>query len=227
MQQIQRVENLRERARRAIRGGIISGQIVAGEIYSAQSLADQLGVSATPVREALIDLSNDGLVEAVRNRGFLVIPLSEEDLDELIELRLMLEVPSLDIIAPKITDSVRSELEGTIDAVAVAADAVDLAEFLAADRAFHLGLLGLTGNRHLVDLVGRLRDQTRLVGLGSLRNPQILVDAVGEHRAILDTLRAGKIEEAKQQLTAHIRHSRGIWAGKPEGKAGVARAEKR
>src|SRR6266699_5127733 len=91
--------SLREQVRRIIRGRIIAGDIVPGAIYSIPQFAALLGVSATPVREAVLDLGNQDLVEGVRNRGFRVPDLTERDIDEVVQLRLMLEVPAVIAIA--------------------------------------------------------------------------------------------------------------------------------
>lgn len=73
--------NLREQAKEVIRAGIIGGELVPGQVYSATTLSGRLGVSQTPVREAMLDLANDGLVEPVRNRGFRVMTVADADLD--------------------------------------------------------------------------------------------------------------------------------------------------
>jgi DNA-binding FadR family transcriptional regulator len=75
--------SLREQAREALRARIVLGQIEPGEVRSVISLAEELGVSVTPVREAVMDLAHHGMVEVIRNRGFRVPQLSEHDLDEI------------------------------------------------------------------------------------------------------------------------------------------------
>src|SRR5262245_43722716 len=97
--------SLKDQARQAIRPSIITGELEAGRLYTVGSFAAELGVSATPVREALGDLAAAGLVEVIRNRGFRIPILSEDDLDQIFELRLMLEVPAV--------ASVTGRLEGT------------------------------------------------------------------------------------------------------------------
>ncbi len=89
-----RPSTLSSMAKESIRVRIVTGEIAAGEIYSAPALAAVLGVSATPVREAMLELTADGLVEVVPNRGFRVVEPSQHDLDEIFEIRLMLEVPA-------------------------------------------------------------------------------------------------------------------------------------
>jgi len=76
-----RTGSLREQVSRALEAALVAGELQPGEIYSAPGLAERFGVSATPVREALLDLVRDGFVEVVRNRGFRVVEMSETDLD--------------------------------------------------------------------------------------------------------------------------------------------------
>src|SRR5690242_8384121 len=87
--------SLREQAREAVRTRIVLGQIAPGEVHSVVSVAGELGVSITPVREAIMDLANAGMVEIIRNRGFRVPVLTEHDLGEIYTLRTLLEVPAM------------------------------------------------------------------------------------------------------------------------------------
>ena len=91
--------SLREQARQVIRGLVITGQMQPDQLYSVPRLAAELGVSATPVREALLDLEREGLLEAERNRGFRVVSLSLDELNDIFAVRLLLEVPSIGDIA--------------------------------------------------------------------------------------------------------------------------------
>jgi DNA-binding GntR family transcriptional regulator len=100
--------------------------------------------------------------------------------------------------------------------IELAATAGDLAGFLLYDRTFHLGLLELTGNRRLVRLVSDLRDQTWLVGLMPLVRGGQLVTSAAEHRLILEAIRRRDGDEAERLMLAHLRHTRGIWAGRTE-----------
>src|SRR5262245_22313406 len=94
-----RASSLREQAAESIRAGIISGKIAADVIYSVPALASELGVSATPVREAMLDLVGEGLVVAVRNRGYRVIRPTAKDLEDILSIRLLLEVPTMGQVA--------------------------------------------------------------------------------------------------------------------------------
>jgi len=207
---------LREQARQALRGLITSGAIKPGELHSIGSVADQLGVSITPVREALLDLEGDGLVEMVRNRGFRVATLTDEDLDELVELRLLLEVPAVVRVARTDPRPDLSALRGIADEMVELAARRDIVEFLRLDREFHLGLLALAGNKRLVATVSLLRDQTRLYGIEQVAGTDEFLHTADEHPELVALIAAGDAEGAGALMRRHLLHVRGLWAGRME-----------
>lgn len=208
--------SLRQQAGEVIRASIIGGELEPGEIYSATVLAERLGVSPTPVREAMLDLASTGLVEPVRNRGFRVIAPDERDLDEISELRMMLEAPAMRRVVELASDDQLAALGAVVDEIESTAARRDVAEFLLADRQFHLGLLETTGNGRLVRLVAQLRDQTRLMGLKPLARSGQLMASAREHRRILDAVRERHADRAEALMRTHLEHTRGIWAGRAE-----------
>jgi DNA-binding GntR family transcriptional regulator len=168
------------------------------------------------VREALLDLANAGLVAPVRNRGFRIVTPSDSDLDEIMEVRLLVEVPSIRKVVERASDAELARLEQVVADIEAAEAARDMTAFLLSDQVFHLGLLELTGNQRLVKLVAELRDQTRLVGLLPLMQEGHLAATAAEHRAILAVVQQRDADEAERLMFAHIRHTRGIWAGRTE-----------
>jgi DNA-binding GntR family transcriptional regulator len=205
--------SLREEITRTLRAAVISGELRPGVVYSAPNLAGQFGVSATPVREAMLDLANEGLVEIVRNKGFRVTELSEKDLDELSELRALIEVPTVRRIASAgVPESALDELRGLAAEIEAAAARGDLIAHVTADMEFHLTLLSLAGNRHLVETVRSLRARSRIYGLRSLADRGALVPSAHEHAELLDLLAAGSVDAAEELMRAHTGHVRGIWA---------------
>jgi DNA-binding GntR family transcriptional regulator len=211
-----RPENLRQQARAAIQAQISTGGIEPGQIYPVAYFASQLGVSATPVREALFDLVHEGLVELVKNRGFRVVELSDQDLDEIFELRLLLELPAIRQVAGRLTTDDVAECALYVQATKKSAAAGDLVGFLAADREFHLRMLTPLENRRLVEQIARLRDQARLPGLQSLAEAGTLIAAADEHERILAAVEKGNADLAEERLRSHLQHTRGIWAGRAE-----------
>jgi DNA-binding GntR family transcriptional regulator len=211
-----RANSLREQVSRALEAALVAGELKPGEIYSAPSLAEEFGVSATPVREAMLDLVKDGFVEVVRNKGFRVLEVSEADLDQIFEIRLMLEVPSTVRAASTLTSENFEHLVGIATEITSSAASGDIIRYLDADRRFHVELIATVGNPRLTDLVDRLRRQTRLSGLVNLARAGTLVASANEHHQLLATLRAGDTDATSRLMNAHIRHTRGLWAGRDE-----------
>lgn len=206
--------NLRQQAADVIRASIVGGDLEPGEIYSAPALAERLGVSATPVREAMLDLAKDGLVEPVRNRGFRIVVVDDEALDEISELRRLLEVPAMGMVIARGGDEELMQLFERVSAIERAAEERDVARFLLADRDFHLSLLALAGNQRLVRLVAQLRTQTRLIGIRGLAESGQLMASALEHRPILEAVCRRDVAEAERLMRLHLDHTRESWAGR-------------
>jgi DNA-binding GntR family transcriptional regulator len=206
--------SLRERIARSLRAALVSGSMAPGVTYSVPTLAERFGVSATPVREAMLDLAKEGLVAAVPNKGFRVVEVSDSELDELTELRALVEVPTVCRLAGRLAPDDLDRLRELARRIQEHAEAGELIAYVDADRRFHLELLALAGNRQLVELVDRLRARTRLYGLGRLAAEGQLTRSAGEHVELLDALAGdGSGAEVEWLMTRHIRHVRGIWAG--------------
>jgi DNA-binding GntR family transcriptional regulator len=181
--------------------------------YSAIALAEKLHVSATPVREAMMDLASAGLIEAFRNRGYQVRTVSEDDLDEIVRLRTWLEVPAIDDIADRDSDIELEALVPLAETIVRHAERNDVTQFLLADRIFHRQLLTLAGSPRLVKLVMDLRGQTQLRALADLGAAGRLDHSVREHLDIVAALRDRDGDRAKTLMKRHLQHARGIWAG--------------
>ncbi|MFJ3219318.1 GntR family transcriptional regulator [Kitasatospora sp. NPDC086801] len=209
-------ERLRDQVAHALRAALISGELRPGVVYSAPALAADFGVSATPVREAMLDLAREGLVEAVRNKGFRVTELTERDLDDYTEIRALIEVPTVGRVTRTATKEQLERLRPQAEAIVAAARKHDLIGYLEADRQFHLDLLGLAGNARLVDVVSDLRKRSRLYGLNRLDERGELTSSAEEHLELLDLMLAGDAEAAEACMTRHLSHVRSLWAGQDE-----------
>ncbi|MFI6582545.1 GntR family transcriptional regulator [Embleya sp. NPDC050493] len=203
---------LRDRVARELRAALIAGEMRPGVVYSAPALAAQFGVSPTPVREAMLDLANEGLVEAVRNKGFRVTELSDRELDEFTEVRALIEVPVVARLAGVVTDAQLATLRPVAEEIVAAAEVGDLIRYVEADRRFHLSLLALAGNEHLVRVVGDLRKRSRLYGLSRLAQNGRLAASAAEHLELLDALATGDPTRAEDVMARHIGHVRNLWA---------------
>lgn len=211
--------SLRERVAESLRAALVSGRMAPGTTYSIPALAEQFGVSATPVREAMLDLVNEGIVAPVPNKGFRVVELTDAELDQITELRRLLEVPTVGGLAGAINAAAIKRLRRLADAVSDAARRGDVVAYVEADRELHLALLGEAGNPRLVEMVGRLRDQSRLYGLEQLAADGVLVDSADEHVRLIEALESGDRRAAERVMAHHLDHVRGIWASRREERA--------
>ncbi|MET9801588.1 GntR family transcriptional regulator [Streptomyces sp. NPDC006368] len=210
-------ERLSDRVAHALRAALISGELRPGEVHSAPGLATRFGVSATPVREAMLELAREGLVEPVRNKGFRITEVSERDLDQYTQLRALIEVPTVGAVTgSSVTDAAtRRQLEAlrpVAEEIVTSARDHDLIGYLDADRRFHLSLLSLSGNDRLVETVGDLRKRSRLYGLTALDERGLLVASAREHHELLDLMVAGDAAGAEACMARHLGHVRSLWA---------------
>ncbi|QMU77290.1 GntR family transcriptional regulator [Streptacidiphilus sp. PB12-B1b] len=204
--------SLREQVTHALRAALVAGELRPGIVYSAPLLAAEFGISATPVREAMLDLTKEGLVEVVRNRGFRVIGLTDQDLDDFTEIRAMIEVPATVRAARTASAAQLEPLRRIAREIVTAARSGDLIAYVEADRRFHLTLLAFAGNHHLVETVGDLRSRSRLYGLNHLVEAGTLVASAEEHEQLLDLMIAKDLVGVERAIVRHLDHVRSLWA---------------
>jgi DNA-binding GntR family transcriptional regulator len=205
--------NMRDEIIDTLRGAVISGELRPGVVYSAPTLGEQFGVSATPVREAMLDLVKEGLIETVRNKGFRVTEPTERELDNFTELRTLLEVPTVRRIAENGADpETLARLRELATGIEDAAVRHDFIAHVTIDMEFHTTLLALAGNEHLVEIVRSLRARSRIYGLKVLAERGQLIASSHEHAELLDFIEARDPEAAEDLMRRHIGHVRGIWA---------------
>ncbi|MFE9664806.1 FCD domain-containing protein [Streptomyces sp. NPDC005955] len=190
----------------ALRVALVEGELVPGEVYSAPALGERLGVSATPVREAMQQLAAEGTVEVVPNRGFRVVERSARQLAELAEVRALIEVPVMLRLIAVVPASHWAALRPLADETAVAAADGDLAAYAEADRAFHRALLAPSGNQQLIQVVDDLHRRAQwplLSGPLSMRRVDLMTDAA-QHAALLDALTARDATAVGALVRAHF-----------------------
>jgi DNA-binding GntR family transcriptional regulator len=210
-------QTLAAHARTAVLQAIGAGRLEAGALYSVAQLAEQLGVSRTPVREALLMLEREGQVRFERNRGVRILAPTAHDVAEVFELRLLLEVPTT-AAATGVVDL--DALAAAYDAMAAAADASDEPRFMDCDERFHAVILEASGNRRLVAAVAQLRDAVRGRGASTVGRSRGLPEILGEHGAILEALRAGDADRAAAAMRYHLRRTGDLLVAQ-EGQTGV------
>ncbi|MFD4420290.1 GntR family transcriptional regulator [Agromyces sp. NPDC058484] len=210
------VVSLREQVERALASRIVAGEFAPGVVLTVPTLAAEFGVSATPVREAMLNLARRGFLSPIRNRGFRVTDVSSDELHQLGEVRMLLEAPPMRQIAGRVPDDVAERLHALADEIVRAAVERRFQDYLEADTAFHLALLELTGNVHLVAVVRELRAQTRLIGLVNVAGTDALARSALEHEELLGLLAGGDGDAAEALMRRHIGHVEGVWSGRAE-----------
>jgi DNA-binding GntR family transcriptional regulator len=197
-------DTLRDMVLRRVRGDIVSGVSGPGTMYSVPTLAEELGVSTTPVREALLELSHSGLITPIRNRGFRVEATSLEDLTNGFALRELLERFAMVSLAEKrLTDT--DDLRRLADDVATAVKRKDSRTYSEADRAFHFALVSRANNPMLTKMIMELRDSMRLYGMDTPAGRQRQVASVKEHYQLIDLAVAGDKTAIAALITEHIK----------------------
>lgn len=214
-QQIER-RNLGSDVYRILRDRILSQELKAGEKLSDLRLSSELGVSRTPIREALHQLAQDGVVIAEPNRGFFVATFTRADLEEIFELRRVLEIYAIQRLGGQDhreeLEHALHELEHVERLIANAktpAEKLDAGEaFLKTDRGFHSWLVSTVGNKRMSTIVGGLWTQIAIFQQVEDEIPDWMLVAVEQHRVLLSLLIVGDIERATPLMSDHLEDMR-------------------
>ena len=203
-----------------IQQGIITGRLKAGVVLSEAALAKKLGISRTPIGEAIRQLASEGLVQQVPRYGTIVRPLERQDLVELYEMREALESYAAAKAAARISDHALAQLQQLCDVLArigreleeAGAGELDgplLKRFLAADMAFHMLVIEAAGNRRILKTVKESRTVSRIFRMRRGRHDlDVVHQAHAFHSRILDALRNRDAETARRHMLDHIEASK-------------------
>lgn len=196
--------SLVDAAYQQIRQRILDNDWPPGHRALEQEVALALGMSRTPVREALMRLRNEGLVEVIPRHGMRVLPVSPTDMKEIYEILTALECMAAELLARR-QPSVE-ELKPLVDATKAmdtALKADDLDAWAAADERFHAQLVELAGNRQLQATVLNYWDRAHRARMFTLRLRPKPVNSTKEHMKMVERLRAGDVDGAAQVTRAH------------------------
>ncbi len=187
-----------------IRRRILDNVWPPGHRALEQEVALELGMSRTPVREALMQLQNEGLVEVIPRHGMRVLPVSPTDMREIYEILTALECMAAELLARKRPGNAELQpLVDATDAMDAALKADDLDAWARADERFHAQLLELAGNRQLQATVLNYWDRAHRARMFSLRLRPAPVNSTREHMQLVESLRAGDPDGAAQVNRAH------------------------
>jgi phosphonate utilization transcriptional regulator len=187
---------------------ILAGQLRAGTKLNEVDVAQRLGVSRGPVREAFRALEASGLVRLEKNRGVFVREVSLDEADEIFELRAVLDEFAGRRAAERARPEDIRELEDIVDRMAEAADDRDADAYFDLNLAFHDRIVVLAGNAKLAALYRRLVHELALVRRASFDQAGTLPRSIREHRAIVATIASGDADAAAHRLRDHVLASR-------------------
>ncbi len=194
-----------QRAHEHLREEIISGSLTPGMELNEVTLAESLGVSRGPIREALGRLAIEGLVTIRPRRGAVVRALSNEEFIEAYQVREALEMMAVRLAVPKLTAEDLAAMESLVEEMALHAEAGDVQRFFEANTEFHQRFFRAADNRMLAELYRQLRGQIDRHRLRSLELRGDLRRSIVEHRAILWAAAKGDVERAVHLTSEHIR----------------------
>jgi DNA-binding GntR family transcriptional regulator len=205
---LERAPTLTEDVYRQIRTAIVERTLSPGERVTESALAELLGVSKTPVREALVRLREVGLVRADGRRGVRVVDLSSDVLDDVYEVREALELAGIERATAATDVAGIASLEAAAKNAMEAAHDGDAESFARWDAAFHLELAELSGNEHLVKLLRDTLDLIAAIRQGSAPQREASPACAVAHLEIIEALRAGDAAASARRLRRHIREGR-------------------
>jgi DNA-binding GntR family transcriptional regulator len=201
---IARPESLKELAYRQIRDRLVSGRLEARSVYSAIQFADGLGVSRTPVREALLQLAAEGFLDVIDGRGFRVRDHSEKEIRDLFETRRLIEAHVVERAVEGVSAEELADLDRNQKTLAERGRRGDPVSFLETDREFHMSLVRRNGNELLVSLMDRIRNHIAIFGLRALGREGRTGQVVAEHARILKALHRHDRAEAVRAMRDHL-----------------------
>ncbi|WP_406813491.1 GntR family transcriptional regulator [Mycobacterium sp. M23085] len=187
-----------------IQQAIRDGSLSQGSLYSENEVAESLGMSRTPVREALITLAREGIVEIASQRGFQIRRLTDAERQEIFDLRLLVEPYVARRLAPIATEDDVRRLSAVIDGQQRLSQAGEEAAFLALDEEFHLLMPQMVGLERSHGVMASLRGAMWLIGFEALAIPQRHSAVIAEHRAIVDAIANHDPDAAANATQDHI-----------------------
>ena len=187
-----------------IRRRILDNYYAPGHQVLEQELAADLGMSRTPVREALVRLQNERFVQLIPRHGMRVVPLSIQELREVYEVLTSLELTAIERLArAELDEEALAAIEKPVDEMDSAVKKRDVDAWAQADERFHRTLVTLCGNHRLAAMVETLWEQSHRARMTTVRLRASLELSNREHRALLDAIRQGDWRQAR---TRHAKH---------------------
>lgn len=195
---------LRDIVFQTLRNAIITGELQPGERLMETQLAEKLGVSRTPIREAIRKLELEGLVVMVPRKGAQVAQFTEKDIQDVLEVRAALEALAARLVCKRMDDRSFLKLQLAIAEYSYAAKNKDLETMIEKDVEFHDIICNATQNDKLIQLFNNLKEQVHRYRITYLKNVEDSETVEAEHLAILEALKNKDEETASSLASKHI-----------------------
>ncbi|MFJ7934188.1 GntR family transcriptional regulator [Sporosarcina sp. NPDC096371] len=204
--EVQQSLSLKQQAYEGIKNAIVLHEIPPGSALFERDLSENLKISRTPVREAILLLEMEGWLTSIPRKGTFVSKITTSDVEEVIQIRKALELLVIELLIPKITEGDVKQLH---EIYVKQLDYVkDNGQFISIDKDFHIYLAELSGNQRLINLMGTISDQIRWFGVSALNLPNRNEQTLKEHAWIIECLKNKEVEKAKEAVSEHIEHTR-------------------
>lgn len=202
-----------ERVYAHIKEAVLDRRYEGGTLLTEGGLADAVGVSRTPVREALLRLEVEGLIKLYPKKGALVLAVSAQEIKDVVETRLLVEEFAARKAVPA-SPQLIARLEQLLEEQRQLAEVGDLAEVAVKDRCFHAEIVKNAGNEILSRLYDQLRDRQLRMGVAVMEaHPGRIEANITEHSELLEAIRGGNAEEAAQVVRRHVSRVRVLVRG--------------
>ncbi len=195
---------LRDVVIQTLRQAILTGELAPGERLLEIQLADKLGVSRTPVREAIRELAQEGLVTMIPRRGAVVAQITEKSMNDVLEIRRALDALSVELACERITEEELAALKGACDKFEQKLKTGEMREMVAADMELHDIITQASGNARLHQLVNNLYEQMYRYRFEYIKDTTRYETLVKEHRIIYESIRRKDKDTAIRTARTHI-----------------------
>jgi DNA-binding GntR family transcriptional regulator len=204
---IQKPKSLTEIAYETIKDGILSGKLAVGQGYSELGLAREMGISRTPIREALLKLETENFVVFHARKGVSINYFSKKDIEDLFELRQVIEETTMSKIMGKLSKDDIAFIRGIMNEQekCIRNRRYDEKLFLELDKKFHLSIIELGRNKFTVQTYKNIRDYITITGR---TKKERVKEVFREHEAIVEALSQNNIKKAKQAIRRHLSNSK-------------------
>lgn len=190
---------------------ILSNQIKPGELLNERSLAEKLGISRTPLREAIQVLESEGWLKTEPWKGVYVSEITKHDIAEVMQLRMVLEPLVVELIIKDINEEQICEIERLFKKQKDYYSQENGVEFIRTDKEFHMYLAQLTGNQRLIQILANLSDMVTRLGMRAIARYNRYKETLWEHQNIIRSLKDKDVNSARQAMIYHVLTTEKNW----------------